>query len=284
MKNNKGYTLVELIITLAVVSIMIVPIFNTFFESYKINLISKREISGAYVAQNVMEELKVSTKAELEALALADISDASRTFTSNSARTDFNVTVTVTDVTASLGVSLESPVISQENIPDADITMNIPFQNGTGLIVFKDFSTTDISVASTDTDLLIRLDDAVNRTFELSNITTTRNFSPTDNASVYLNIIGPDSTTLNQTRLTWNVEVVNNSSVSDLRIKRIDDPLNLINVIVSGSELSDSDVYISNSMPPVIGEVPAAKSWFNVVVEVEYDGITYEVLESTIGK
>ncbi len=58
MKNKRGYTLIELVITLAILGIMITPIFNSFMESNKVNIQSRKRISANYLAQNQIELYK----------------------------------------------------------------------------------------------------------------------------------------------------------------------------------------------------------------------------------
>jgi prepilin-type N-terminal cleavage/methylation domain-containing protein len=75
MNNKKGYTLIELIITLAVIGIMIIPIFNSFISSHRINLQSKRSISAAYAAQSQVEFIKSRSFIELKDLFNKNIDD-----------------------------------------------------------------------------------------------------------------------------------------------------------------------------------------------------------------
>ncbi|MBN2898537.1 MAG: prepilin-type N-terminal cleavage/methylation domain-containing protein [Clostridia bacterium] len=56
--NNRGITLVEVLITLAVLGIMAVPIFNTFMESMTINHKTMVTVSANHIGQKVLEQLK----------------------------------------------------------------------------------------------------------------------------------------------------------------------------------------------------------------------------------
>jgi len=56
--NKKGMTLVEVLVTLAVLSIMAVPIFDTFLESMKINHKTMSTVTANHVGQQVLEKLK----------------------------------------------------------------------------------------------------------------------------------------------------------------------------------------------------------------------------------
>jgi prepilin-type N-terminal cleavage/methylation domain-containing protein len=289
--NKKGYTLVELIITLAVIGIMVVPIFNTFTQSNRINIISKREVAGAYVAQNVMEELKAMSATDLTNRVSADPNDSIRLFTRDSANTTFTIRVEVTDVTSSLGLSLDAAPDpdAAPKVPDADITVTLPSAGNNGLIDFTDAFATDIAFSDISTNLLFRLsDDGSSYSFEYSMFDETFNILTPGN--IQLNIVGPSSGLL----LDWDIDLINISSsmltatildyvIIDVDTGEYEQPDN-IDVRVSELESSTSDIYISAPSHPVVGSLQDAKSWFNVVVRVEHDGIEYEVLESTIGK
>lgn len=278
LKNKKGYTLVELIITLVVIGIMIVPIFNAFTESHRVNLLSEREVSGAYVAQNVMEELKQSDHSTLAAITTAPITDASRTFTRSSGGTDFTVQVTVTDVTSSLGIGLDTTVIDLDSLPTADVEVHLPAQGQVGSIDYADAGQGSYVLDDTNRNIVIRFNDSGIR-YQLSTPGHVGVFTELDASKLQMNIYGPASGTL----LDWDIEIVNSSALP-LYITKVDDADRHIQVGLKSDELSDSDVWISSSMPPVVGSVRQAKSWYNVLVQVSYDSITFETLESTIGK
>jgi prepilin-type N-terminal cleavage/methylation domain-containing protein len=276
--NKKGYTLVELIITLAVIGIMVVPIFNTFLQSNRINVMSKREIAGAYVAQNVMEELKTMTASQLTDRVNADASDAIRLFTRDSGRTTFTVQVEVTDVTNTLGINLDSTVVVQPNIPNADVTVTLPSAGNNGLIDFTNPLATDITFNDLSTNLLFMVSDSGSSVaFDYSSFS--EDFDVLTAGDIQLNIVGPTSGTL----LDWQIDLINLSS-DVLNVTIVNDIDNHVGVGVSDVQSSTNDIWISNTLPSVNGDVRAAKSWYQVVVQVVHDGIVYEVLESTIGK
>ena len=57
--NNSGFTLIELIVTIAVLAIVIVPFLRSFFLSMDLNADSRRIQNATSVAQSVMEELQM---------------------------------------------------------------------------------------------------------------------------------------------------------------------------------------------------------------------------------
>lgn len=58
-KENSGFTLVELIITMAVLAVISVPLLKYFSDSMRHNVRMKEEQNAVVAAQNVLEELKV---------------------------------------------------------------------------------------------------------------------------------------------------------------------------------------------------------------------------------
>jgi prepilin-type N-terminal cleavage/methylation domain-containing protein len=56
--NNHGMTLVELIVTIAVLGILIAPVTSMFIFSAKINLAASNGFEAAMLAQSYMEEIK----------------------------------------------------------------------------------------------------------------------------------------------------------------------------------------------------------------------------------
>jgi prepilin-type N-terminal cleavage/methylation domain-containing protein len=58
--NNKGFTLIELVVTIAIIMIISIPLTNMFLFSSKVNALGREEIDGISAAKKYMEELKAS--------------------------------------------------------------------------------------------------------------------------------------------------------------------------------------------------------------------------------
>lgn len=56
--NNKGLTLIEIIVTLAVLGVVVTPLMSMFITSQKINTESEKEYAAIQLTQKYMEELK----------------------------------------------------------------------------------------------------------------------------------------------------------------------------------------------------------------------------------
>lgn len=91
--NNKGITLVEVLVTLAVLSIMAVPIFNTFMESMKINQKTMTTVSANHIGQKVLEILKAD--GEIDGFTAHD--SLANTFIGS--MDGYDITYTLSDIT-----------------------------------------------------------------------------------------------------------------------------------------------------------------------------------------
>lgn len=279
MKNsrfNKGYTLVELIITLAVIGVMIVPIFDTFLTSNRVNLISKRESSSAFVAQKTMEELKAMTQAELDQIISTP---ALQTRVVNGANTNFNVDINIVDTTASLGITLDTTSLTTAVNRNADITISLPSSGGLGSVTFNNDPQTDI-ITDVDTNLIFEVNDSSGLQLFFRDSGRRMNFVPQVGSLVTLDVEGPS----NGTPITWSLEFVNLTSNNVLDIQKVNDENDLIQLSVKGDEYSTSDVLIGNSIPTLPGQPSTPKKWYNIVITVSFDATVYETIESTIGK
>lgn len=294
MRNKKGYTLVELIITLAVIGIMLTPIFNSFIESNRVNLRSRRLISAAYLAQNQLEEIKGLTRGEFNALDIntldligIDHDDWSYNETrTNSDTTNggtmFDVNVSIENVTDTLGITLKSPtgtIVENERTWHArvelfDATINMSLEStdraqstyNTSKTVNLTFNTIDFNYS----ELVVG-----SQVFSIFH----DNFDDPDNSwirKIYVNVIGYEGLTDE-----WSFTVLNNSDYA-IDIKPYEDLNGKIKLVVGPS--SRSNIYIGNALPILSGSASTSEEWYNVVVTISHNGTVYEVIESTVGK
>lgn len=57
LSNNKGFTLLEVLISVTILAVIITPILSIFTTSFRITVISQELLDGTYVSQNVYENL-----------------------------------------------------------------------------------------------------------------------------------------------------------------------------------------------------------------------------------
>ena len=57
-QNNKGISLIEIIVTVSIIAIVVVPLISGFFTAMEINSDSRRIQNATYIAQDVMEIVK----------------------------------------------------------------------------------------------------------------------------------------------------------------------------------------------------------------------------------
>lgn len=68
-KSEKGFTLVELLVSITILAIIVVPVLTAFISSANANSRAKRKLEATTAAQNVMENIKaVGVKAYLDSL------------------------------------------------------------------------------------------------------------------------------------------------------------------------------------------------------------------------
>lgn len=64
--NNRGFTLVELIIAVAILAIVIMPLISNFIQSSKMNLKGRKSLNAMNLAQDVMEGMSAFTASEVD--------------------------------------------------------------------------------------------------------------------------------------------------------------------------------------------------------------------------
>lgn len=65
VKDNKGFSLIELLICVAVIAAITVPLLNSFLTSHRVNGLSKTVLRATTVAQNEIETFKTTALADL---------------------------------------------------------------------------------------------------------------------------------------------------------------------------------------------------------------------------
>ena len=56
--SNKGFSLVEIIVAIAILAVIVLPLLNAFVTSSKLNVRSKDKLMAVETAKNIMEEMR----------------------------------------------------------------------------------------------------------------------------------------------------------------------------------------------------------------------------------
>ncbi|MBQ8877430.1 MAG: prepilin-type N-terminal cleavage/methylation domain-containing protein, partial [Lachnospiraceae bacterium] len=76
--NNRGFTLVELVIAVAILAIAILPLFSNFVQSAKMNLKGRKNLNAMNLAQDMMEGMSAYKGAEIDNVIRAAGSDPTK--------------------------------------------------------------------------------------------------------------------------------------------------------------------------------------------------------------
>jgi prepilin-type N-terminal cleavage/methylation domain-containing protein len=60
LKNKKGLTLIEILVSISILSIIIIPIYSLFISSAKMSYLSNNKMNATNIAQRYMEKIKAS--------------------------------------------------------------------------------------------------------------------------------------------------------------------------------------------------------------------------------
>ncbi len=74
-KNNKGFSLIEIIIAIAILAIIVLPFLNSFVSSARLNERARKQLRATEAARNIMEGLKGYSIAELAKEFNYDVTD-----------------------------------------------------------------------------------------------------------------------------------------------------------------------------------------------------------------
>lgn len=64
--NNRGFTLVELIIAVAILAVIVMPLISNFIQSSKMNLKGRKSLNAMNLAQDIMEGMSAYTASEFD--------------------------------------------------------------------------------------------------------------------------------------------------------------------------------------------------------------------------
>ena len=298
MNNKKGYTLVELIITLAVVSIMIVPIFDAFLESNRVNLMSRRQIGAAYLAQNELEDIKGMTRAQFNAYDetdddIFDILKADFEYNKiskiSNGGTEFDVEITIKNVTDQLGITANKVINHIDEMRDSHCMINLPdTPDDTNNLILKTSTSHSYSFNTHVLDLLIETEDSSQSKLTISGANPEAKIShpefvgalPGTDNRIIINLVGNENME-DDSSDKWTFNVINKTDFP-VDIKPFTDEFS--NIHIEASSDSTNDIYIGNAFPMLIGDPSTPNEWFDVVITISHNNVVYETIVSTVGK
>ena len=293
--NQKGYTLVELIITLAIIGIMIAPIYNAFLDANRVNLRSKRQISAAYLAQNVMEEVKGISTSDFVTRYGANynldsfVSDIDSTVTNG--ETLFDVNVVIDNMSGNVNLLQASTDTISDLPPDrgAFLTVTLPYEDASNTDVLGKITSTAtgtfVSIGISEDTIDLNFTSAVPsnptslNTFVSATAGTPSQIWTYDDIEPVIIVDVIDLSNLNK---DWTINVLNDNPNIVVDIKRYFDDGG--EVSIEPDNASSGNIFIGNNYRSDTGVPSTVTEWFNVVVTVSHNGTVYERIESTIGK
>ncbi|MDD3138993.1 MAG: type II secretion system protein [Lachnospiraceae bacterium] len=130
--NNKGFTLVELLVAIAILAIIVGPLLHGFVTATKVNSKAKKQLEENTVAQNVMEELKA-----------AKISDyvSANNFVYDTTLKKYIITYPNQDVNGHLydaRILLDANAYKKQNVTDVDMYNDQAVANISDMDILRD--------------------------------------------------------------------------------------------------------------------------------------------------
>lgn len=297
MKNKKGYTLLELIITLAIVGIMTLPIYNSFIDSARVNVQAKRLVSAAYLAQNQMETIKGLTTSEFITLydtqvgsdpvdgdlGTYDPDGYSQNTTVNYGGNQYTINTKIKKLTSEV-VSSGGSITHDGNTRTADYSIRFSsYSNSHGFIKGSGTPVSFSANSNPDsTTPLPRLEIADQggilkaRVYVGSNSTYYGDYTVTGTGDITVNVNGYDGQTVDYTL------EVKNGLERLVDIRTYNDDGGRITVVPTSD--STGAIRVGNAVPSEVDQDSTLEYWFEVTITISNNGATYEILQSTIGK
>lgn len=273
--NNKGMTLVEVMITLTIISIMAVPIFDTFLESMRINQKTVNAVEANHIGQMFLEQLRAGK--EFEAF---EDEDGNQVLRASMSGYDVRATLKAIDVTYK--PSMESKV-NLGNITDlTNFPIKVVYQKGEA-----EDAKTYVTYGGNNYEAT-----AFKMVFESSNENITQvslykvEESSETQMGVTKNITATDdeidvSITVSGKPQNGSVEVINNSKET-VKLYEVDDFDKLLKIKANSLSTGVIKIYTNKRSKPASGKNELKV--YDVDIEISKNGKVLERLVSTVKK
>lgn len=159
--NNRGFTLVELIIAVAILAIVILPLISNFIQSSKMNLKGRKSLNAMNLAQDVMEGMSAFTASEVDEKMVA----ATGATPTDLAGVVLPVGTTYSGVAKDPSSNADKKIYTLTNVQTAtgnhnayDMTITVD-GSSSNHAEFNDYSTADITKVDQYLDAVFTLDD-----------------------------------------------------------------------------------------------------------------------------
>ncbi len=130
--NKKGLTLIEIIVTLAVLGVVVSPLMSMFITSQKINTESRKEYEALLLAQKYMEEIKAMDTLDIDyvkgidpGFIYNDGADNRGEFTINAAKDGYNLAINISGKVGADSTAEEIDFNGNERTIDSDDSITI---------------------------------------------------------------------------------------------------------------------------------------------------------------
>lgn len=162
MNNNKGFTLIELIVTIGILSISLVPLSSMFIQSAKVNSMTSENYDATLVAQHYFEEIE-SIEDESDAGVKGYTYDSSiKLFTKDISDGKFNVSIRLEAVS---GTENQNTVNTFKSLTDE---CNILIKFNENKIWYDDLAISDVNSGLSQPITLVNTTDDIELIFSKS--------------------------------------------------------------------------------------------------------------------
>lgn len=268
--NKKGYTIIEVLLTIAVVGILMVPVMQFFTNSIEIGQKSRRQVKAAYIAQDYLEMAKVKAQQgkTLDETALVDT-------TVNETEGIYDISITYMEDNGTLKSSDEIK-FGDSSVDDSDLTINV---SKDGIKVENEFEKKSdnrkytLKISGTGEDYQLQFTYLIGEEILLIPFIDVKKDNVDDpiTAKAYVVAAGLDDTYL----------TINNECDRPFNIYIYDDENNNFNVDAENN-FGNSDVNIISNLNSDEQDSINLNNIYRIKVDVSIDGKVLETLESFV--